>query len=78
MQSLAQCKAPPQLQCKKDGLNTPMLAVGTKCDLRDDPDREDMVSIQQGIEMAEKVRERSHMTSPVFWSYDCFYKKLDY
>ena len=33
----------------------PLLAVGTKCDLRDDPNREDMVSVEQGVEMAIKV-----------------------
>ena len=32
-----------------------MMAIGTKCDLRDDPERDDMVSIEQGIEMAIKV-----------------------
>ena len=33
----------------------PMLVVGTKCDLRDDPSRSDMVSIEQGIELSEMV-----------------------
>ena len=42
------------LQIKSD---VPVLVVGTKCDLRDDPEREDMVSIPQAMEISKKVNE---------------------
>jgi len=41
--------------------DVPVLVVGTKCDLRDDPDREDMVSIPQAIEVAKKVNASAYL-----------------
>ena len=43
------------LQARREAKGVPLLAVGTKCDLRDDPNRDDMVSVEQGVEMAIKV-----------------------
>eukprot|EP00116_Pleurobrachia_bachei_P014360 sb/3474622/ len=42
-------------EAKREAKNVPMLAVGTKCDLRDDPNRDDMVSIEQGMDMGRKM-----------------------
>ncbi|KAL5253287.1 hypothetical protein ACHWQZ_G013163 [Mnemiopsis leidyi] len=49
------------LQARREAKGVPLLAVGTKCDLRDDPNRDDMVSVEQGVEMAIKIGATAYL-----------------
>lgn len=48
-------------EARREAKGVPLLAVGTKCDLRDDPNRDDMVSVEQGVEMAIKIGATAYL-----------------
>jgi len=48
-------------EARREAKGVPLLAVGTKCDLRDDPSRDDMVSVEQGVEMAIKIGATAYL-----------------